>query len=264
MTDYRKVLLAVCPHGKPAILDGFAAALPQCVDYADVSTPERLAAFIGQCAEESAGFQTTTEYASGRAYEGRKDLGNTQKGDGVRFRGRGLIQLTGRANYAAASKEMGVDFIAAPEKLAEFPYAAWVADRYWKLRNINAAIDRVSAISEKCRVATKIVNGGYNGLSVRQTFTNKAFAALKDLKAALTETAAEEKAKASSGKKGATVIAVAAPATASAAPAATSGHVMALLLVAAALAAFVGTVIFLSIRKHEDAAAALTQAAREA
>ncbi len=287
MTDFRKVLLAVCPHGKPEIIDGFAASLPSCIDYAEISTRDRLAVFIGQCAEESAGFQTTIEYASGRAYDGRRDLGNVEPGDGPRFKGRGLIQITGRANYAAASKEMGVDFIADPAKLATFPYAAWAADRYWKMRNINAAIDRVVSLADKARVATRIVNGGYNGLAVRQRFTKAAFAslfgysaaqiapkasdALADPKGALTKAAVEQKAKAESNAKAATAsiglggsAAIVGNAPTTATHAALGAPVEWALVVAGAALVGLALWLFLSIRKHQNAAAALTAAAQGA
>ena len=68
---------------------------------------------------ESGSFRYTKEIASGKAYEWRKDLGNVQAGDGVRFKGRGLIQLTGRANYALASNALGVDFVSRPELIEQ-------------------------------------------------------------------------------------------------------------------------------------------------
>ncbi len=83
-----------------------------------VTTPERIAAFLSQTGYESNHLFRTEEYASGAEYEGRSDLGNTQPGDGIRFKGRGLIQITGRANYASLSKYTGKDFVGNPQKLA--------------------------------------------------------------------------------------------------------------------------------------------------
>lgn len=74
----------------------------------------RESAFIAQIIHESGSFKYVRELASGEAYEGRKDLGNTQPGDGVKFKGRGLIQITGRSNYTQISKEFGIDFVNIP------------------------------------------------------------------------------------------------------------------------------------------------------
>ena len=82
-----------------------------------INTPIRFAAFIAQLAHESGSFFYTEELASGAAYEGRKNLGNTVKGDGVTYKGRGFIQITGRANYTSLSKEFGVDFVKNPKLL---------------------------------------------------------------------------------------------------------------------------------------------------
>jgi hypothetical protein len=106
----------------------------------------------------------TTEFASGAAYEGRRDLGNTQKGDGVRFKGRGLIQLTGRSNYAKYGNILGADLVGNPPSAAEFPWAALTAGVYWRDRNINSKADRDDVVG-----VTKLVNGGTNGLSDRRT-----------------------------------------------------------------------------------------------
>ena len=125
-----------------------------------------LAAFMGQCAHESAKFTTTKEFSSGQQYEGRADLGNTQPGDGARYKGRGFIQITGRANYTAASKALGIDLVKHPE-LAERPdIATKVSIWYWNTR----VKPRVGNFANT-KAVTKKVNGGVNGLQDRTKLT---------------------------------------------------------------------------------------------
>jgi putative chitinase len=162
--EWRQVLVKVEPKGKPWILDGFADAMPELVTRFGIDTPLRQQHFIAQVAHESDHFQTTREYASGKAYEGRKDLGNTQKGDGERFRGRGLIQLTGRANYSSAAKALNDPAILeTPEIVERFPLAAIVSGWFWARNAINKHADK-----DDERAVCKVVNGGYNGLADRQ------------------------------------------------------------------------------------------------
>jgi putative chitinase len=128
-----------------------------------ITSPLQMAHFIAQLGHESMSFLYAEEIASGAAYEGRKDLGNTKPGDGKRFKGRGLIQLTGRANYAAYSKATGVDYVANPELLSTDPTVAVdVSCWFWKDRGVDklAEMDDVKAV-------TKRINGGFNGLDDR-------------------------------------------------------------------------------------------------
>ncbi|NCC41627.1 MAG: hypothetical protein EOM21_19850, partial [Gammaproteobacteria bacterium] len=98
-----------------------------------ISTPLRIAHFLGQTGHESGKGKYTEELASGRAYEGRRDLGNTQRGDGVKFKGRGLIQVTGRYNVTRYARYLGrLDLIADPEPLALPEYACDSAGWYWR------------------------------------------------------------------------------------------------------------------------------------
>ena len=140
---------------------------------AHIDTPKRQAAFLAQLAHESGEFRYMEEIASGAAYEGRKDLGNTQPGDGVRFKGRGPIQLTGRANYRAAGKALGLDLEHNPKQAATpevgFRTAAW----FWNSRNLNSLADKGDF-----REITHRVNGGYNGLASREAYYKRALAAL--------------------------------------------------------------------------------------
>lgn len=103
----------------------------------DIDTDKRIAAFIAQIGHESGQLRYSEELASGSAYEGRKDLGNTQKGDGKRFKGRGLIQITGRYNYALISKDLGEDFISNPELLSTPKYAVQSACWFWNKNKLN-------------------------------------------------------------------------------------------------------------------------------
>ncbi len=120
--------------------------------------------FLGQVAHESASGKYLTEIASGAAYEGRGDLGNTQPGDGRRYKGRGLIQITGRSNYREYSLDMYGDtrLEKYPEQLAWLPDAATSAAWFWTSRGLNHL-----ASEDDVRAVTKRINGGYNGLADR-------------------------------------------------------------------------------------------------
>lgn len=126
-----------------------------------VDTPLRLAHFIAQVATESGDLRYTTELASGQAYEGRKNLGNTQPGDGPRFKGRGLIQLTGRANYQLLSDELGIDFVSHPKLLATPSYATLSALWYWKVHRLHLLADK-----DDLKAIRRRVNGGLNGYAI--------------------------------------------------------------------------------------------------
>ena len=109
------------------------------------------------------------ELASGAAYEGRRDIGNTQPGDGKKYKGAGFIQLTGRANYASFSKYMndpkimnGVDYVA-------LNYPATSAGYWWYNNRMNALCDRNPLIEE----VTKRVNGGLRGIEDRKVYYNR-------------------------------------------------------------------------------------------
>lgn len=132
-----------------------------------IDTPRRQAAFLAQVAHESGSLKYTREIASGAAYEGRRDLGNTEPGDGMRFKGRGLIQITGRHNYQICSLALYGD-----ERLLDQPWllesavaasrsAAW----YWSAFGLNALAD-----ADDIRRMTRRINGGLNGLPERMAY----------------------------------------------------------------------------------------------
>jgi putative chitinase len=137
-----------------------------------INTSLRQAHFLAQLGHESGSLKYTEETASGEAYEGRKDLGNTQKGDGTRFKGRGLIQLTGRSNYEAYGEAIGQDLTeeATCTKVATDPgLAVDVAGWFWGTHDLNTAAD-----TDDVKKVTKIINGGYNGLADRQEYLERA------------------------------------------------------------------------------------------
>jgi putative chitinase len=171
--DWAAVIRSICPRAKPPIAAGLVAAMPRVIEIAALSTPLRLAHFLAQVAHESDGLRTTVEYASGAEYEGRNDLGNTQRGDGQRFKGRGLIQLTGRSNYFAYGFELGINLVGHPNLAAQFPAAVLTAALYWRKRAINADADR-----DDVRAVTKKINGGTNGLASRSSYLSVAKRAL--------------------------------------------------------------------------------------
>ncbi|MDO1560435.1 glycoside hydrolase family 19 protein [Brevundimonas sp. 2R-24] len=129
----------------------------------------RLAHFMGQCAHESGGFRYMEEIASGQAYEGRADLGNTVAGDGRRYKGRGPIQLTGRANYRRFGRLLGIDLEAHPEIVSHPSIGLLCGCLYWSDRGLNTLAD-----ADQLEAITRRINGGLNGLADRRSRTAKA------------------------------------------------------------------------------------------
>lgn len=168
----------------------------------EIDTPKRQAAFIGQCGHESNNFRTLEEnlhysanalmrvwpsrfpdndvaekYANNpekianKVYSGR--MGNTEDGDGWKYHGRGLIQLTGKDNYIRCGEALGVDLVNNPELLLEFEYAAESAGWFWRKHGLNQLADLGDWVS-----ITKRINGGIHGIDDRVARTNKALAVL--------------------------------------------------------------------------------------
>jgi putative chitinase len=159
--------------GAPAqTISKYYTSLSDAMRRYDINTPKRMKHFLAQIGHESGQLMWCSEFASGDAYEGRKGLGNTQTGDGRRFKGRGLIQITGRANYTAFSKAAGTDFTtdAGATLLSTDAYTAVEASCwFWKRHNLNnhADLDDFMAI-------TRIINGGTNGLADRRRILERA------------------------------------------------------------------------------------------
>jgi putative chitinase len=181
-------------HIDPSWLEPLTAAFHRF----DIGTPERQAAFIGQCAHESGNFKTlqenlnysakglhatwpsrfpseeaaqpfhrNPEKIANKVYSGR--MGNTDEGDGWKYRGRGLIQLTGKDNYRLASDALGVDFVANPDLVLTKENAALTAAWYWNKRGLNKEAD-----AKDFTGMTKKINGGTIGLADRVAHINTA------------------------------------------------------------------------------------------
>ena len=153
--DKLRICMPSLPSTRAAdVLPFLLAAL----DEAEINTPVRAAAFLAQLGHESCDLRYFEELATGAAYEGRKDLGNTQPGDGIRYKGRGPIQLTGRSNYRAASLALGLDLEGNPSQAAAvdvgFRTAAW----FWRTHGLNEMAD-----AGGFDAITKRINGGFNG-----------------------------------------------------------------------------------------------------
>ena len=159
-------LRAICAHTKASVLERYVEPLNDTMDEFDISSNvARETHFLAQVAHESGGFNYVRELASGEAYEGRADLGNTSPGDGPLFRGRGLIQITGRANYEQCGNDLGLDLVSNPVLLEQPDLAARSAGWFWNSRDLNELADRGDA-----RGITKRINGGINGLQDRLTY----------------------------------------------------------------------------------------------
>lgn len=141
------------------------------------STLQR-AHFLAQILHETGGLKWLRELwgptEAQERYEGREDLGNTQPGDGFRYRGRGAIQLTGRYNYTLYTRATGIDFLANPDLLEQPPHALLVAGWYWHTHNLNR-----EANQDDVKAVTRRINGGLNGLTDRVSWLNQAKRALK-------------------------------------------------------------------------------------
>jgi len=155
------------------IIQALRSVLADTLAKFDINTDLRVAHFAAQICHESDGFCTTVEYASGQAYEGRANLGNTQPGDGVRYKGRGLIQLTGRANYKQYGDLLGLNLVGDPVLAAEPATSLLIACQYWKLHNLNEFADK-----DDIETITRRINGGLNGLPDRRACLARAKAAL--------------------------------------------------------------------------------------
>jgi putative chitinase len=169
-------LVAISPYTKSRA-SVFLPYLTAAMQEWQINTPLRAAAFLAQILHESGSFTYTEEIASGAAYNGRLDLGNTMPGDGQKFKGRALIQVTGRVNYVKAMLALGIDCLEHPELLAQPENACRASAWWWSDHKLNQLADL--GTQDAFRRITKTINGGYNGWEERLSFYNKAREVLK-------------------------------------------------------------------------------------
>ena len=181
----------VTPEHLAAIAGRTTALMPALADWMntlcpsyEIDTAREYGHFLAQACHETDHFKTLREYASGSAYEGRADLGNTQPGDGIRFRGRGIFQTTGRANYLQLGIKKGRRdlFINTPELLELPEYAVWSACEFWKTRGLNDVANHADTDVLKKKYRGNIIdvspveyisltiNGGYRGMDERKKY----------------------------------------------------------------------------------------------
>lgn len=159
-----KQLKRIMPNAPIAKTELYAPLLTFGMAKWHIDTFEQVTAFLANVGHESGELIYTEEIASGAAYEGRKDLGNTEKGDGKKYKGRGLIQLTGRTNYLLMGIMLDQDFINNPTLLMEPRFAAESACAFWW----NNYLDKKATDATKFRQVVKTINGGYNGMPHRE------------------------------------------------------------------------------------------------
>lgn len=160
-----EILQNIIPGLKDESAQVYSELLADCFSRYQINTPLRQAHFMAQVLHESGNFRYNEEIASGAAYEGRKDLGNIEPGDGKKFKGRGWIQLTGRENYKKFGTAIGMDLLKNPHLVAT-DLKADAAGYFWNREKLNNIAD-LGAGKEIVKKITKRVNGGQNGLDDR-------------------------------------------------------------------------------------------------
>jgi predicted chitinase len=148
-----------------AYLNGFTTHFYETFRLFDIKKDMQQCFFLAQAAHETMSFKFLKERASGIAYEGREDLGNTTPGDGVKYKGRGMFQITGKFNYKRLSEYFKVDFINKPELLETPEWAAKSAGWFWTINNFNRFVSDYNFLEVTYRI-----NGGYTHLDSRLTY----------------------------------------------------------------------------------------------
>jgi putative chitinase len=182
----REQFLKIMPNARTRV-DAFLDPLNEAMAEFEINTPARQQAFLSQLAHESAEFRYMQEIASGSSYEGRADLGNTHAGDGIRFKGRGPIQITGRKNYGLVGDALGLDLLGQPRLLEQPQHGCRSAAWFWRVgAGLNLSKRAIAyGVPVGCDLnnladagdfegITLAVNGGMNGWDDRQKYFAKA------------------------------------------------------------------------------------------
>ncbi|MES2869223.1 MAG: glycoside hydrolase family 19 protein [Pseudomonadota bacterium] len=176
MSMTQQQLLQILPNAGP-VAGVFVPVLNAAMVRYQIIGPKRRAAFIAQIGHESGQLKYVKEIwgptAAQARYEGRKDLGNTVAGDGSKYRGRGLIQITGRANYMACGEALGLDLIKQPELLEKPQHACMSAAWFWAAKGLSTLAD-----AGQFDTITRRINGGQNGAADRQALYARALKVL--------------------------------------------------------------------------------------
>jgi predicted chitinase len=174
-------LKAICPTLTDLRAIDIVRTIHPALTEFQIETPLRIAAFVAQLAHETGEFKFMRELWGPTAQQKKYDpptalakkLGNTEAGDGYLYRGRGPIQLTGKANYKAASDALSVDLVAQPELAANLEIGFRVAGWFWRGRGLNELAD-----DGQYREITKKINGGYTAMTQRIKYYDRAKAQL--------------------------------------------------------------------------------------
>ena len=176
MSITQQQLLQILPNAGP-VAGVFVPVLNAAMGHYQIVGTKRVAAFIAQIGHESGQLKYVKEIwgptAAQAKYEGRKDLGNTVAGDGSKYRGRGLIQITGRANYMACGEALGLDLIKQPELLEKPQHACMSAAWFWATKGLSTLAD-----AGQFDKITRRINGGQNGAADRQALYARALKVL--------------------------------------------------------------------------------------
>ena len=176
MSITQQQLLQILPNAGP-VAGVFVPVINAAMVHYQIIGPKRVAAFIAQIGHESGQLKYVKEIwgptAAQAKYEGRKDLGNTVAADGSKYRGRGLIQITGRANYMACGEALGLDLIKQPELLEKPQHACMSAAWFWATKGLSTLAD-----AGQFDKITQRINGGQNGAADRQALYARALKVL--------------------------------------------------------------------------------------